>query len=222
MNTRIFTLLVAFLATLSGAVWGQETTTAFSGGSGTDADPYQISTEEDLKTLATSVNDEKNDYKGKYFILTQSITLNENEEWTPIGGNPLYGGTAFKGIFDGKGYTISGLCMEESAAFTGDGLFGWIGNSTTESFSETVGIVKNLTVEGEVEMTISTLAITGGICGYNYGTIQDCISNISFGITFSGATIVGGICGTNGGIIQDCANKGDISLHVNLSAILFV
>ena len=212
MNTRIFTLLVAFLATLSGAVWGQETTTAFSGGSGTDADPYQISTEEDLKTLATSVNDEKNDYKGKYFILTQSITLNENEEWTPIGGNPLYGGTAFKGIFDGKGYTISGLCMEESAAFTGDGLFGWIGNSTTESFSETVGIVKNLTVEGEVEMTISTLAITGGICGYNYGTIQDCISNISFGITFSGATIVGGICGTNGGIIQDCANKGDISL----------
>ncbi|OUO53686.1 hypothetical protein B5F77_04970 [Parabacteroides sp. An277] len=217
MNTRIFTLLVAFLATLSGAVWGQETTTAFSGGSGTDADPYQISTEEDLKTLATSVNDEKNDYKGKYFILTQSITLNENEEWTPIGGNPLYGGTAFKGIFDGKGYTISGLCIKE-ATFTGDGLFGWIGNSTTESFSETAGIVKNLTVEGEVEMTISTLAITGGICGYNYGTIQNCVSDISFDITYTQTVTVGGICGTNGGIIQNCVNKGDISLACQADA----
>ncbi len=210
MNTRIFTLLFAFLAMMSSVGWGQGTT--FSGGTGTEADPYQISSETDLKTLATTVNTNKNDYKGTYFVLTQSITLNENEEWTPIGGNPLYGGTAFKGIFDGKGYTIFGLCMEESAAFTGDGLFGWIGNSTTESFSETVGIVKNLTVEGEVEMTISTLAITGGICGYNYGTIQNCVSNISFDISFSGATIVGGICGTNGGIIQDCANKGDISL----------
>ena len=75
MKTRIFTLLMAFLATLSGAVWGQETTWT---GSGTETDPYKIRSKTDLESLATSVNNGES-YEGKYFELTQSINLGGDE-----------------------------------------------------------------------------------------------------------------------------------------------
>ena len=213
MKTRIFTLLVAFLATLSGVVWGQSST--YGGGSGTETDPYKICSKTDLESLATSVNNGES-YEGKYFELTQSIDLkgDESNQWTPIGNYcSVMGssqGTPFKGIFDGKGNTVSGLYMKTSNFYKGDGLFGWIGN--TDSFSETAGIVKNLTVEGTVEMSITISSVTGGICGYNYGTIQNCTSNISFEMTGNGLATVGGICGANGGLIQGCTNKGDISI----------
>ena len=212
MIKRITTLVFVFLTIVGNAVWGQETSWT---GSGTETDPYKICSKTDLESLATSVNNGES-YEGKYFELTQSIDLegDESNQWTPIGDYySVMGssqGTSFKGIFDGKGNTVSGLYMKTSNFFKGDGLFGWIGN--TDSFSETAGIVKNLTVEGTVEMSINGHSITGGICGYNYGTIQNCTSNISFEMTGNGLATVGGICGTNGGLIQGCTNKGDISI----------
>ena len=212
MIKRITTLVFVLLTIVGNAVWGQETSWT---GSGTETDPYKICSKTDLESLATSVNNGES-YEGKYFELTQSIDLegDESNQWTPIGDYySVMGssqGTSFKGIFDGKGNTVSGLYMKTSNFFKGDGLFGWIGN--TDSFSETAGIVKNLTVEGTVEMSIIGPSMTGGICGYNYGTIQNCTSNISFEMTGNGLATVGGICGTNGGLIQGCTNKGDISI----------
>ena len=112
MKTRIFTLLVAFLAIAGNAVWGQSFT--YGGGSGTETDPYKINSKTDLESLATAVNGGES-YEGKYFELTQSINLkgDESNQWTPIGNYcSVMGssqGTPFKGIFDGKGNTVSGL-----------------------------------------------------------------------------------------------------------------
>ena len=211
MRTRIFTLLVAFLAIAGNAVWGQGT--SFSGGEGTEGDPYLISSAEDLKALASSVNDDEEDYEGKYFILTQDIELDSSEEWTPIGGYPLLGATTFKGIFNGNGKTISGFYIKTSH-FQGDGLFGCIGDITNPAV-DNIGIIKNLTLTGTVEVT--GVFIGGGICGMNYGIIQDCISNVSFDLTTSSAGTsgiqVGGICGANEGIVNGCTNNEDISIN---------
>ena len=50
-------------------------------GSGTEADPYVITTEAELNKLATNVNS-GTVYSGKYFKLGASITVTD---WTPIG-----------------------------------------------------------------------------------------------------------------------------------------
>ena len=101
MRTRIFTLLFAFLAMMPSVGWGQSVwdgsiATQFSGGTGTEKDPYQISNGGELAYLAQLVNENNSEYSSAYYILTEDIVLNSGEcedwensapahEWTPIG-----------------------------------------------------------------------------------------------------------------------------------------
>lgn len=96
-----------------------ETSSAFSGGSGTTEDPYVIENVNDLKDLATKVNSKTADpnggyYKTKSYILKSDIDL-KGEEWTPIGyydSLELVDCTtnySFQGEFNGNGYTIKNL-----------------------------------------------------------------------------------------------------------------
>lgn len=63
-------LLLSLLTVLTASTaWADS---AFSGGSGTQADPYQIASTSDLNQLATDVNG-GNGYSGKYFVLTADI-----------------------------------------------------------------------------------------------------------------------------------------------------
>ena len=63
----------------------------------------------------TEINDEAglkaiaNDLNGHY-VLTQNITLSDNE-WTPIGTSDR----PFTGTLDGKGFTIKGLTVGDGA-----------------------------------------------------------------------------------------------------------
>lgn len=87
---------------------------SFSKGSGTENDPYQIGTVEEL-VLFGEVNQEySEDYNAASYILTADISLNDTSDfsnwstsepeyqWKPMIGR-------FQGIFDGKGHTISGM-----------------------------------------------------------------------------------------------------------------
>ena len=130
MRTRIFTLLVAFLAIAGNAVWGQETTWTGEG-SGTAEDPYQISTPDELKAFRDLVNGGDADACA---ILTADIELNSSEEWEPIGykttsGSGFNTSTTFSylGTFDGKGYTIKGLNLASTQNKNFIGLFTAIG-----------------------------------------------------------------------------------------------
>ena len=90
-------------------------------GSGTQQDPYQISSAEDLKALAETVNDTTEElYDDSYFKLTNDIDLG-GQLWTPI-GNSLTNGS-FEGTFDGDGHYITGLNVSGSEKFAG--LFGY-------------------------------------------------------------------------------------------------
>ena len=118
----IFLLLCCMTATLSAQTFG--------GGSGTQSDPYKISTPAHLKELATWVNQnplpdqaarkvENFISYGKYFIQTGPIDMAEVTDFEPIG---KYGSTAFAGHYDGQNYPIKNLKFNNTSSHIG--LFG--------------------------------------------------------------------------------------------------
>ena len=158
-------------------------------GSGTEEDPFQIATEDDLKKLADLVNSGEK-HEGEHFkIISDGITLtDENKPWTPIGTveHP------FQGNFDGGHKTVSGLTTAEGR--DDQGLFG-----------VNDGTIENLTVEGSVTGKDKA----GGIAGSNTenGTIKNCTSDVAV----KGESNVGGIAGENRGEIANCINKGTVN-----------
>ena len=155
-------------------------------------------------------------------VLTADITVNEDlltsinteedgnvtngssfKAWRPMGMADENGEGYYKGIFDGNGYSISGLYVNRDEA-TADvnsrfkssiGLFGYHD-----------GVTKNL---GILDSYMRGNYCIGGICGYNDGgTIQNCYS----AATVCGDSYIGGICGRSrsNSIIENCYNAGYI------------
>ena len=121
-------------------------TSALATGSGTENDPYQISSAEGLKWFRDKVNNAKTPDETKICaVLTADIDLN-NEEWTPIGPSES---SAYTGTFDGQGHTVRNLSI------TGAGLFGCVIG----------GAIRKLTVAGSVSCTVDQ-GWCGGIAGY--------------------------------------------------------
>ena len=89
------------------AKWDGSIASGYAGGDGTETNPYQISSPEQLAYLAQEVNG-GNEYREKFFTLEADIDLN-NLEWTPIGN----GEHSFAGTFDGKGYTLTNLKLSK-------------------------------------------------------------------------------------------------------------
>ena len=177
-------------------------------GTGDAAAPYQITDASQLRWFAQQVNDGRSSICA---VLTKDIDLGD-EPWTPIG---QYARNAYKGVFDGQGYTIKRLKITGSTS-NHYGLFGVVGSGT----------VRNLTVEGTVTVTGSTNAYsTYGIAGIvgamndgTTGTVENCVNKA----TISGTQNVGGIVGyvSSGNnaatkSITGCVNTGRITSNGN-------
>ena len=170
--------------------------------------PYQISNAAELYWFAGLVNGTlvgvKKDASANA-ILTKNIIVNEyvldaNKDllsgrdfipWTPIGTDWI----AYTGTFDGQGHTISGLYFyNPDASYVG--LFGCIGAN---------GKISNVEVS---DSYFQFGAQGGGVCGVNYGELQNC-SNSS---TVNGNRTAGGVCGITyrDGTVKDCKNTGSV------------
>ncbi len=158
-------------------------------GSGTETDPYLISTQEDLEGLGAGST-------GKYYKLANDITL--TSDWVPI--------VSFSGTLDGGGYTISGLNVPGSSTPN----LGGIVNSLKAGAT-----IKNLNVNGSVTSNYASNARVGGIVGYNYGTVENCTFSGSVTgskMQFADNGAIGGIVGLNqSGTITGCINNADVS-----------
>jgi hypothetical protein len=153
---------------------------------------YIITTSEELADFRNAVND-GDDFRYKVIKLGANIMLNDTanwqnwaskppkNKWIPIGS----ASNKFNGIFDGNGFVISGIYINDSNSY--HGLFGYI------DFS---GIVKNLGVAASyVKGTYSV----GGFVGESKGTI----SNSYFKGTVAGnSQYIGGFAGRNKGSIN--------------------
>ncbi len=195
-----------------------------------------ISTAGQLKGLAKLVN-EGNNFSGKTVNLTTSLTL--TGEWTPIGTGNRSGsrfiGSPFSGVFDGNGYSITGLTLTTTSSKDyALGLFGGVVSGTVQNLtlvgvnvnvptSEIAaaaigmltgdGVASNIKVSGSLKAARGNGAIVGRMT--LSGTISDCTNNAA--ITGSAAN-VGGIVGAayytqQGSLmtISNCENNGPIS-----------
>ena len=177
----------------------------FAGGAGTEDDPWQIATAEQLMALSATVNDgSAQGYPGQYFALTEDIDL-KGVEWQPIGHMDLEDmsnyNCMFFGTFDGQGHTISNVTFSSDYPVCGVGVIGM-----------NLGEVKNLTVENvQIHCTDTYSMAIGGIVGYNTGAVHDVILTGTNDI--AGVNATGGICGGSTGNTWNCAVDGT-TIHV--------
>ncbi len=166
---------------------------------------FTLTTPEELAGLARLVNSQTDDFDEKIIYLGNDVSFYEfadadawsndagvpANEWYPIGS--AYG-TPFKGIFDGNGFTVSGIYMERE-----DGVAGFIG------FAGSGSVVRNLTLESSFIASVNTYA--GGVCGYNHAAVvENCVNKARVESYYY---IAGGVCGVNaGGLIEKSSNEG--------------
>ena len=198
-----------------------------SGGSGTQDDPWLISTAADLKALADILNsgnastyDAHGDdcgagnFHGYYFKQTADIDLQGIENWEPVGYN---GSTYFAGNYDGNGYIIRNAKSTGKVDVDGyatAGIFGWVA----------FGSVSNLHIEN---VTFSAAgdgnyAYAGGLAGTVYASeITNCsVSNskISSNTSYNNNNCAGGLVGYSiGSTFSKCAANNNIVTSTSYS-----
>lgn len=189
MKKRIGSVLLALVLCLSllptAALAADETgrMPKYSGGNGTESEPWLISSVADLKLLANTINNGDaakfdanctdtgggipGNYHDYYFKQTTDLDLSDIVNWDPIG----YSGSCyFAGHYDGDGHTISNVKStgkNDADGFATAGIFGWVA----------FGSVKNLTVknadffaEGNKNMSYA-----GGVLAVAYScTVENC------------------------------------------------
>ncbi len=203
-------------------------------GAGTEDDPYQISTAEQLMSIGSDPN-----LLDRAFVLMNNIDLDPALPGRRVfdtaviapdlkPDSPHYSPTfeyfEFRGRFDGNGYEILNLTIVKyddpySRAVNYIGLFGSIGKK---------GIVKNLVLSGgsvmgdnktgaiagqndgliincSSDLSVAGNEATGGLVGYCYGYI---LKSFCTGSVF-GVITVGGISG-GGGTISNCYSSGTV------------
>ncbi|WP_052487641.1 GLUG motif-containing protein [Gordoniibacillus kamchatkensis] len=198
-------------------------------GSGTESDPYLISTVSHLEWVSDQVMNQGNSFQGKFLKLANDIDV---AGWTS--DYPFFIGT-FNGTFDGNGHKLLNLTKNNPSNNMDTGLFGYIGST---------GVVKNLGLENvnfdTVGDRVGALAATnegtifnvyatgsikatdgtqwygvGGLVGINAGSsvtgIKGKISASYAAVDVEGNQKVGGLVGYNSGILSNVFATGTVS-----------
>lgn len=164
---------------------------------------------------------------GGHYVLMADIDIS-SVDWIPLGASsPGLGGlpfNSFTGVFDGNNHTISGLRMTNFMESMGS--YGFVGYN--------FGTIKNLKL---TNISISFTGITidvyvGGICGYNRGTIDNCVVEGSISVSnHSGSydSKVGGIAGATVSLtinnevynpsITNCTNNASVTGNTYVGGI---
>ena len=160
----------------------------YSGGAGTEADPYRIGIAADWQTLAATTGD-----WDKYFVLIGDIDF----------GGAVLGqvGTFFvhfAGVFNGNGHVLQNGQVHPSGT----------GNTGVFGFLDTSGTIRNLGVKS---VAVMGNFYTGGLVGVNQGTITSCYTTGTVTGDVSDEYI-GGLVGQNwDGTITSCYATGMVT-----------
>ena len=178
----------------------------FTGGTGTEADPYTVSSEAGLRYIQQQVSD-GNSFAGQYIKLTSDVTL--TGEWIPIGSSASL---AFAGHFDGAGHTVRNMTITDSTLGYA-GFFGYIlsgasvRNVTLENASismsnagqsvyagsliafmkvdtkgNEVSIVDNCYASGNIDVSAADkVTVAGGLVGFSNqrAAVTNCGTNVT-------------------------------------------
>ena len=171
----------------------------FGGGSGTEEDPYQIATPEQLAKLAKDINSGVygKGHGNEYFVLTKDLDLSAHR-WEPIGSGTIETSFhSFGAYFDGQNHVISGMYVDESAEQFAAGLFGNVTGQT----------IKNIIIKDAYVKTTN-----GGqyIDGERYDGAGILVGNLSAG---SGMTPVVENCHVSGVVENDTFTGGFVGYN---------
>ncbi|MHC4125459.1 MAG: GLUG motif-containing protein, partial [Planctomycetota bacterium] len=210
------------------------TTTSFakySGGTGTELDPYLISTPEDMNAIGADSND-----WGSHFKLMNDIDLSGymGTDFNIIGSG---WSAPFTGVFDGNGYKIYNFSYGPTGTDSYIGIFGMVYGPNAEirnlglincnitagdSYSGSLvgrlanGIINNCYIEGG---SIIGDDFVGGLVGYN-GFLNAEIINCYAKISVSGDWAVGGLTGINDGTITNCYATGSVVGNTEIGGLV--
>lgn len=191
-------------------------TTSQPHGKGTEDEPYQIGTAQEMAWLAYAVNNQM-ESEGYCAVLTADIDLGYCQ-WPVIGVLSGNGQRAYTGTFDGQGHTVSGLNITSLGGRQKLGLFGVAQDA----------VIENLTVRGNIDLTgvrsydTTTGYIIGGVLGSGEGggvTIRSCVSQVDISVSFANdqkaqnsavGGLVGRLSGSGSHEITNCRNEGRI------------
>lgn len=178
----------------------------YSGGFGTEASPYLISNQTNMRSLAASVNG-GNTYAGQNFKVENdfSITTTESEPWAPIG----LLATQFAANFDGNGKTIDGGTFHFASDSGIAGLFGWCNAS-----------VSNITFQANIVYNTSIATpMIGGIVCVMAGAITNChhIGTIQANLSAPNVSGIGGIVARADGLVDNCSHSGNITTNFSIT-----
>jgi hypothetical protein len=165
-------------------LYAVSTVFAYSGGSGTTDDPYQIGTVSDWNDLMNTPSD-----WDANFIMTADVNL-QGVPLIPVGNNINNIPNFFNGVFDGNGHVIRNAEIN-MPGYWHIGLFGII---TSDSQ------VRNLGVE---DVNMSGHRDVAGLAGLSKGTISNCFAtgNINYAPMGQNGANLGGLVGLNWGTI---------------------
>ncbi len=156
------------------------------GGTGDANNPYIIMDAAQLDQVRTGLD--------KHYKLGANIDLSESGSWMPIGDAI----TPFTGSFDGNGYTIDGLNIDDTTPVSDNiGLFGVVGPN---------GKIKNAALLS-LNVAVSNRPNVGSLAGTVEGTVSD--SYVTG--TVSSGTNIGGLIGTNTGTVSYSYAKVNVS-----------
>ena len=192
---------------VSGSVCIPPTSTA-PVGSGTQCDPYLISSIENLYWLTQTTSAWAS---GNYFVQTENIdasstsTWNSGQGWSPVGNLS----TRFYANYDGRGYTISNLYINRSGS--GIGFFGF-----TQS-----GTIQNMYLSNvSLTAVITDVYGVGILSAYSYlSTFTNCkITNSTFN-TSGSQCYAGTMFGRMSNVTVSYCNSTANAAHTNASAV---
>ncbi len=207
----------------------------YSGGTGTLDDPYQIASAQDLILLSTASRD-----WDKHFIQTANIIFDDNTavDWNgdgdvnhadAVGFSPIGNANVnFTGSFDGQGYRIKNLYINNRTSYTG--LFGRVADAELRNISlygvdissmyyvgSLVGYVENNVIIEScfAKGSVDALGYAGGLVGYIVSDTQ--IEHSFSSVDVQGLYYVGGFVGMSVMASVEISNSfatGDVDAFV--------
>lgn len=204
-------------------------------GKGTAAEPYAVSSYNDLVKFATMING-GNEYSSAYYALTSDVDCGE-KQLKPIGND----NHPFCGVFDGQWHVIKNAVFVAEGNY--DGLFGKVGengllkNFGVKKFKMTgygaassapiAGVyassraVTNVFADGKIDITLKVDRLSkpkrvavGGFIAELAGKAADCYAETNVTVKFESYdafSTVGGFAGRISGEAVRCYSNGSVS-----------
>ena len=210
--------------------------TTFAGGTGTESDPYLVSTARQLAGLAYWTNiSTSTTYNSSSVYYRQTADIDLSAYWWDAIGTSTSSTYYFQGHYDGDGHTVSGVFTSASGSY--QGLFGYVrgASSTNRAEISNVGVINSniqgyqyvAGIAGRAQYTnitncYNTGSVTGsdryvgGVVGYNRNssTVSNSYNTGNVTSTYTGTEVyLGGVVGYNiySSTVSNSYNTGSVT-----------